>query len=120
MKYLLLMQMDPRAWEALTDEQRTGVMDGHQGFMKTITESGEFLATHALAEPNGSFVVRVRDGAATVTDGPYAEAKEYVAGYYLVECASPERAGELAAMIPDAAYSAVEVRPIMFSAGPQA
>jgi hypothetical protein len=119
MKYLLLMQMDPRAWAALTDEQRTQVMDGHQGFMKTITESGEFLATHALDEPAGSFVVRVRDGATAVTDGPYAEAKEYVAGYYVVECASRERAAELAAMIPDAAYSAVEVRPVTFSAGPR-
>jgi hypothetical protein len=61
----------------------------------------------------------VRDGQPVVTDGPYAEAKEYMAGFYLVDVESRERAYELAAKIPDAAVEglAVEVRPVMFSAG---
>jgi hypothetical protein len=50
-----------------------------------------------------------------VTDGPYLEAKEFLAGYYLVDCESRERAIELAAMIPDAAFNAMEVRPVMFT-----
>ena len=57
--------------------------------------------------------MRVRAGAPTVTDGPYVEAKEFLAGFYLVECVSRERACELAAMIPDARWNAIEVRPIV-------
>ncbi|MER7004973.1 YciI family protein [Dactylosporangium sp. NPDC000555] len=60
-------------------------------------------------------MVRVRAGAQTVTDGPYVEAKEFLAGFYLVECASKERAVELAAMIPDAKWNAIEVCPIVYT-----
>jgi hypothetical protein len=61
--------------------------------------------------------VRVRDGVPAVTDGPYVEAKEFLAGYYVVECETAERAGELAAQIPDARYTAIEVRPVMDAGG---
>jgi hypothetical protein len=65
-------------------------------------------------------VVRVRDGVPVVTDGPYLEAKEFMGGYYVVDCESRERALELAALIPDARVDGpgIEVRPIVFSAGP--
>jgi len=65
-------------------------------------------------------VVRVRGGQPVVTDGPYLEAKEYVGGFYLIDCENKQRAIELAAMIPDASIEGlgVEVRQIMFSAGP--
>ncbi|WP_238011505.1 YciI family protein [Dactylosporangium sp. AC04546] len=115
MKYLLLIQMNPDVWSTLTQADIDEVMSGHDRFIKTITESGEMLSTHALAEPKESAVVRVRGGAETVTDGPYVEAKEFMAGFYLVECASRERATELAAMIPDAKWNAIEVRPIVYS-----
>jgi hypothetical protein len=61
--------------------------------------------------------VRVRDGATHVTDGPFVEAKEFLAGYYIVDCETVERANELAARIPDARFTAVEVRPVMESSG---
>lgn len=117
MKYLLTIYMNPTIFETLTDEDRNEVMSGHEAFIKAITESGEMISTHALADPKESAVVRVRDGVPAVTDGPYVEAKEYLAGYYLVECETKERAIELAAMIPDASFNAMEVRPIVFSAG---
>ena len=74
----------------------------------------------ALAEPAQSAVVRVRDGVPVVTDGPYLESKEFMGGYYIVDCATRERALELAALIPDAGVEGlgIEVRPIIFSAGP--
>lgn len=77
------------------------------------------ISTQALADPSNSAVVRVRDGAPVVTDGPYLEAKEYLGGYYLIDVESRERALELAAMIPDAHVEGlgIEVRPVMFSAG---
>ncbi|MCC5578067.1 hypothetical protein IMZ11_20785 [Microtetraspora sp. AC03309] len=119
MQFLLIMHMNPQIWDALTEEERQDVMNGHGGFIKTIQESGEMIGTQALADPSTSAVVRVRDGNPAVTDGPYLEAKEYLAGFYLVDCESRERAIELAAMIPDAAVPGlgIEVRPVMFSAG---
>ena len=117
MKFLLLIYMNPAIWDSLTDEERNEVFAGHTEFQKTMLASGEMISTHALAEPARSTVVRVRDDAPPVTDGPYIEAKEYMAGYYVVECASHERANELAAMLPDARFNAIEVRPIVFSSG---
>jgi hypothetical protein len=69
--------------------------------------------------PSQSAVVRVRGGQPVVTDGPYLEAKEYLGGFYLIDCENKERATELAALIPDAKVEgmAVEVRPVMFSDG---
>ncbi|TWF77363.1 hypothetical protein FHX44_113272 [Pseudonocardia hierapolitana] len=120
MKYMLIMQLNPAAFDALTDEQRTEIMEGHQAFMDTIKASGEMVETNALAEPARSAVVRVRDGVPVVTDGPYLESKEFMGGYYVVDCATRERALELAALIPDAGVEGlgIEVRPIIFSAGP--
>jgi hypothetical protein len=120
MKYMLIMQLNPAAFDALTEEQRKEIMEGHGAFMDAIKASGEMVETNALAEPAQSAVVRVRDGAPVVTDGPYLEAKEFMGGYYIVDCATRERALELAAMIPDASVEGlgIEVRPVIFSAGP--
>jgi len=114
---MLIMHMNPLIWENLTEEERDEVMKGHGAFIETIRASGEMLSTTALADPSGSAVVQVRDGAPVVTDGPFLEAKEYLGGYYLVECESRERAIELAAMIPDASVDGlgIEVRPVVFT-----
>src|SRR5215203_7222647 len=68
-------------------------------------------------DPSNSSTVRVRDGVPAVTDDPYVEAKDFLARYYVVECETAERAGELAAQIPDAQYTAIEVRPVMDGGG---
>jgi hypothetical protein len=112
-KYLLMIYMNPQLFESLSEQQRQEVFDGHAGLIKLLNDSGEMVRTDALADPANSATVRVRGGAVAVTDGPYAEAKEFLAGYYLVDCESRERAIELAAMIPDAGFNAIEVRPIM-------
>ncbi|ASO20936.1 YCII-related domain protein [Actinoalloteichus hoggarensis] len=117
MKYLLLIYLNPEIWGSLTAERQAEVRAGHQTFQKTITESGEMISTVALDGPSASAVVRVRAGEMTATDGPYVEAKEYLAGYYLVECADMNRARELAGLVPDAEVNAMEVRPVVFAAG---
>ncbi|MEQ4203825.1 YciI family protein [Actinopolymorpha sp. B17G11] len=119
MKYLLIMHVNPKILDALTEAERDEIMNGHGEFMKTIQESGEMISTHALADPSNTSVVSTRGGVPAVTDGPYLEAKEYMGGYYLVDCETKERAVELAGMIPDTKVEglAVEVRPVMFSAG---
>ena len=121
MKYMLIMQLNPAAFDALTEEQREQVMTGHGAFMETIKASGEMVETHALAEPAQSAVVRGRGGVPVVTDGPFLETKEFMGGFYVVECATRERAIELAGLIPDSAVDGlgVQVRPIVFSAGPR-
>ncbi|HEY3748415.1 MAG TPA: YciI family protein [Pseudonocardiaceae bacterium] len=119
MKFLLIMHMNPAVWNALTEEERAAVGDGHGAFMETITKSGEMITTQALADPSQSTVVHVRDGKQVVTDGPYLEAKEHLGGFYLIDCESRERAHELAAMIPDAKVEGlgIEVRQVMFADG---
>lgn len=118
MKYLLSMCMNPDVWEGLSEDDRNEVMTGHGEFIRRIRESGELISTQALEQPARSAVVRVKDGMPAVTDGPFIESKEFLAGFYLVECASQERAYELAAMIPDAAIEglAIEVRPVVYYA----
>jgi hypothetical protein len=119
MKFLLIMHLNPDLFGALTEEERNEIMGGHGEFIDTITKSGELIMTQALADPSQSAVVRVRGGQPAVPDGPYLEAKEFLGGFYLVDCESRERALELAAMIPDARFEGmgIEVRPVMFSAG---
>jgi hypothetical protein len=118
-KYLLIMQVNPAVLEALTEEERNGIGDAHGEFMKTIQDSGEFILTQALADPANTKVVRGTGAAPAVTDGPFLEAKEFMGGFYLIDCESEERAVELAKLIPDTRFKglAIEIRPVMFSAG---
>jgi hypothetical protein len=118
-KYLLLIYFNPATWDSLSEEEQLAVFSGHAAFIRTIRESGEMIGTEALANPSQSTVVKVRDGVPMVTDGPFLEAKEFFAGYYLVDCESRERAIELAGMIPDAKFAALEVRPVMTSDRPE-
>jgi hypothetical protein len=113
MKYMLMIYFNPATWESLSEDDRNAVFRAHDEFQKIVNESGEMVGTEALADPANSATVRVRDGVPAVTDGPFLESKEYLAGYYIVDCESRERAIELAALIPDARYVAMEVRPIL-------
>ncbi|KJK56550.1 YciI family protein [Saccharothrix sp. ST-888] len=117
MKYMLLIHMNPVVWDGLSEDEKNTVFSGHATFQQTIRDSGEMVMTQALADPSGSATVRVRGGLPAVTDGPYLEAKEFLAGYYLVDCASKERAVELAGLIPDARYTGIEVRQVVFESG---
>ena len=119
MKYLLVLNINSEVLDALSEDEKQAIFSGHEKFMATLQESGEFHSTVALAEPAKTSVVKVRDGVPAVTDGPFLEAKEFLAGYYLVDCASLERAQELAAMIPDAGIEGlgVEVRAVIHEVG---
>lgn len=115
-KYLILMHVDPAVLESLTEEQQQTIGDGHAAFMATTKERGEFISTQALADPSQSKVVR--GGAQPeVTDGPFAEAKEFMGGFYLLDVENEGRALELATQIPDANIPglALEVRPVVFA-----
>jgi hypothetical protein len=117
MKYLLIITMEPEVWGALSEEVRNGILGAHARFQREIVEPEELLSSVVFAGPSDTKTVRVRDGVPAVTDGPSVEATELLAGYYLVECETLERATELAAAIPDARLTGVEVRPLMHHAG---
>ncbi|HEX5117691.1 MAG TPA: YciI family protein [Pseudonocardiaceae bacterium] len=117
MKYLLMIYFNQETFDSLSEEERQGVFQGHMDFMNSLNESGELIDNVALADPSHSVTVRVRNSVPAITDGPYVESKEYLAGYYMVDCETKERAAELAAMIPDARFSTLEVRPLMSTDG---
>ncbi|HZA79502.1 MAG TPA: YciI family protein [Acidimicrobiales bacterium] len=117
MKYLLMIHMNPAVFETLSEAERTAVVDAHDEFQKRTRESGELVGFAALADPSNTTTVRVRGDVPAVTDGPYLEVKEHLAGFYVVDCETVERVNELAAMVPDARFAAVEVRPVMEDAG---
>jgi hypothetical protein len=116
-KYILLIYQNPATLETFSEEERDRVMAEAGELMDELTQSGEWVGGEALADPSNTKTVRVRGGVPAVTDGPFVEAKEQLAGYSIVECETPERATEIAARWPDARYWAMEVRPIMEPGG---
>ncbi|GAB7185432.1 YciI family protein [Kitasatospora sp. Ki12] len=119
MKFLISLHINPAVLDALTDEEKAAIGAGHGTFIEELKESGELILTQALVDPSQAAVVKVRNGQPVVTDGPFLEAKEFLGGFYLVDCEDKERAIELAARIPDTRIEGlgVEVRQVMFSDG---
>lgn len=120
MKYLILIHSNPeslKVWDSLSDDQRMDFGRGHMALTESLAESGELIVSEGLADPATAKYVSVREGRTVASDGPFAEVKEHLAGFYLIECESIERAIGLAAKAPDAAYSYVEVRPILDMSG---
>jgi len=120
MKYLILIHTNPASlevWDRLSDGQRTEFGLGHMALSEALAESGELIVSEGLGDPSLATIVSVREGQTMTSDGPFAEVKEHLAGFYLIECDSLERAIEHAARVPDAGYSYVEVRPILDMSG---
>jgi hypothetical protein len=117
MKYLLMIYLNPSVMEAMSEEEQQAVFKAHDDFQALTRESGELVGFAALTDTGEATVVRVQDGTPTVTDGPYLEAKEHLAGYYVVECEALDRAQALAALMPEAGWNGVEVRAVMNAGG---
>jgi hypothetical protein len=116
-KYMLLIYSNAESWAGLSAEQREGLAHAHESLTRELSEQGLLVSAAGLADPITSRTVLVRDDTTTTTDGPYAEAKEHLAGFYLVECDHIDQAIGYAARMPDAEYVAVEVRPVMDPSG---
>jgi hypothetical protein len=117
MKYMLLIYDNPDTRDVFFGDQGAELTAEVDAIIRELTESGELVGGEALADPSNSRTVRVREGVPAVTDGPFAEAKEQMGGYLIVECEHPERAVEIAARWPNARFCAMEVRPIMDTSG---
>ena len=114
-KYVVLIYSNPATWESMPPAERDRVLGIHNRIIGELTESGELLRVDGLAHPTSTKTVRLRGGEAVVTDGPFSEAKEQLAGVWAVECDSIERAIEIGA--PVAEYDTVEIRPLMDLSG---
>jgi hypothetical protein len=108
MKVLALIYTDPDSWETVSDEEREEVYARYRAFGERAADS--IVGGAELASPRSATTVRVRDGETLVTDGPFAETKEQLGGFFLFECAGLDDAQALAAEIPGAARGAVELR----------
>ena len=117
MKYMLLIYNNPATYQSWTEAARDELFGEVDALMKELTDSGELVGGEALADASTATTVRVRRGVTAATDGPFAEAKEQLAGYLTIDCESQQRAVEIAARWPDARYFAMEVRPVMNTAG---
>jgi hypothetical protein len=117
MKYLIQIYSNPESramWESFTPEQQAEGYTYYQAISNELTSSGELVASEALADISLAKRVTVSESAGTVaSDGPFAETKELLAGFYLVDCDSEARAVEIAGRFPEAQYGLIEVRPVL-------
>jgi hypothetical protein len=104
----------------MTPEQFAEMGPRWDSFTENLHKAGAFVAGDALERPDVATTVRVRDDQTQFTDGPFAETKEFLAGYYLVDCPDLDTALDYASRMPNVTYGSTEVRPVWDRTGPQA
>jgi len=117
-RYMLLLYADEP--DPKEREERDAELPAWQQFTDSLREAGLFLGADRLHPVGSATTVRVRNGETEVLDGPFAVTKEYLGGYYLLECADLDEALKQAARVPLARYGSVEVRPVAEIALPEA
>lgn len=110
MKYMLLVYMDE---QAMTDEERQRCYVESAQLTQDLSAKGQYVAAGPLHSVATATSVRVRDGKRVVTDGPFAETREQLGGYYVVEANDLDEAMAIAERIPPARYGTIEIRPLM-------
>ena len=113
MQYLLLIHSDPSRWEHVPEDERNAIMAEYMTLSADMRERNVYVDGGQLQPVTTATTVRVVDGETAVTDGPFAETKEALGGYFLIEVESLDEAIEWAARIPAARHGAVEVRPLV-------
>ena len=113
MKYLLTIYMDESSYGDVTPEQAQQVMAAYEAFGREVTESGAMLGGEGLQASNTATTVQVRSGETITSDGPFADTREQLGGYYLLDCRDLDEAIRWAAKIPGAHNGTIEIRPVM-------
>lgn len=127
MKYVILIHSNPQPWghptsnylpeyESVSAEERQRMDDGFEAMLAELSGAGELVGGEALADPAAARLYRWRDGGSLVTDGPYSESKEHLAGFFLIDVDSQERAEAIAGKFSGPGET-VELRPAMWSGG---
>ena len=113
MQYLLMCCFDEKRWEEIPESQRNEIMREYSEFVQSLVESGRYLAGARLQSTSTATTIRERNGNSVITDGPFAETKEQLGGYHLIECKDSDEAISIARRIPTIPFGgAVEVRPV--------
>ena len=113
MQYLLLIYENQAESAAQGEAAMTQMMNAYRTFTQGIVQAGNFKAGDALQPTSTATTVRVRDGKTLTTDGPFAETREQLGGYYLIDAKDLDEAIGIAARVPSATFGSIEVRPIM-------
>jgi hypothetical protein len=113
MRYLLLIYGDEASWASQTPQEQEAEMGAWNEYTKWLGDQGWMRGGEALVSTQEATTVRVRDGKTLTTDGPFAETKEQLGGYYLIECGNLDQAIEAASKIPSVGRGSLEIRPIM-------
>jgi hypothetical protein len=113
MQYMLLIYNEPSSWKSMSEADRGAMYTAYSTFSEELQASGKMVSGDALQDISTATTVRVRDGQTLTTDGPFAETKEVLGGYYLVDVDTLDEALEWAAKLPGSWYGTVEVRPLV-------
>ena len=113
MQYLLMIYTNEQQEAQRTPEENEAVMGEYYAFTNDVRQAGVMVAGEALHPTTTATTVRVRNGQTTSTDGPFAETKEQLGGYYLLDCENLDEAIKWAAKIPGAKHGCIEIRPVM-------
>jgi hypothetical protein len=117
MKYLCLIYENEKNFETLSPADGEAIMNEYFAFTEGIRQSGQYVAGEALQPTATATTVKVRNGKVSTTDGPFAETKEQLGGFYMIEAKDLNEAIQVAAKIPSARHGSIEVRPVVdFSA----
>lgn len=113
MKYLCLIYDEESKLAAMPKSESDAFMGEYFGFTTAIKETGHYVAGEALEPVHTATTVRIRNGKVTTTDGPFAETKEQLGGFYLIEAVDLNEAIQIASRIPSSRIGSIEVRPVM-------
>jgi hypothetical protein len=112
MQYLLMIYSNEAGWPSLTPARQEQGMAAYHAYTEALKKAGAFLETHRLRPTSAATTVRITDGKSQVLDGPYADTKEQLGGYFLIEAPDLDAAISWASRCPGATHGIVEVRPI--------
>src|SRR5262249_29788745 len=112
MQYLLLIYLEESRWERLDDPEQQKIYRQYRDLIGELQKAGKFLGGNEVQPISTGTTIRVRDGRKSITDGPFAETKEQLGGYFLVEAKDLDEAMDIAARIPSATTGSIEVRPV--------
>lgn len=113
MQYLLLIYVQESLWNAISDAEKQKIYTQYMDLVGDMKKGGTYVGGHQLQPVATASTVRVRNGKKAVTDGPFAETKEQLGGYFLVEAKDLDEALAISARIPGAGIGSVEVRPVV-------
>ena len=113
MRYMLLIYDSESQWNSMSEQERGQLYHEYMTFTDQIKKSGHHLAGDPLQPIATATTVRVRNGKPSTTDGPFAETKEQLGGYYLIKATNLDEARGIAARVPSAKFGSIEVRPVM-------